>query len=105
MHMVDGSWKIYHIKLKVGGCKVVKLFKGWKAMTALEQWTLQITNKYINMCNMYETNGHEEKTIKYNCIVKKMHKKNGFIDGGVSKNNLQEDRWSFSFSLRVRGER
>ncbi len=44
------------------------------------------------MCNMYETNGHEEKTIKYNCIVKKMHKKNGFIDGGVSKNNLQEDR-------------
>ncbi len=71
MHMVDGSWEIYHIELKLGGCKVVKLFKGWKAMTTIEQWILQITNKHINMCNMYETNGHEETTIKYNLYCKK----------------------------------
>jgi hypothetical protein len=48
---------------------------------------------------MYETNGHEEITVKYNLYCKK----NGFIDGEVSKNNLQQDRWSFSFSLK--GER
>jgi hypothetical protein len=47
------------------------LFKGWKAMTTIEQWILQITNKHINMCNMYETNGHEETTIKYNLYCKK----------------------------------
>jgi len=43
------------------------------------------------MCNTYETSGLEETTLSTICIAKKMHKNNGLIDGGVSKNNLQQD--------------